>query len=267
MKKSFAALGSATWFVLAPGIVGGLAPWWISQRGTDTASLGWPLQSLGVMLIVAGASVLVDCLSGLQCRPHAPPATTIYENSCGFPERLVGNKGLTAIFITAWPPAPVFPIRRLVVAGLYRFVRNPMYLGVVAVILGQSLLLGNARVLEYGGLVLLGFHGFVLLYEEASLRATHGNEYEKFCLNVPRWIHDSVLGGPSQGDLPKIASARSTSVWQPDVATRRGMIRPRMPVQAHGSIGQDMAWKIASRSGFRRPERCGRISPVSRPAP
>jgi protein-S-isoprenylcysteine O-methyltransferase Ste14 len=85
-------------------------------------------------------------------------------------------------------PAPVFPTRHLVVTGLYRYVRNPMYMAVVAVIFGKSLLLGNARVLGYGGLVWLGFHLFVLVYEEPTLGATYGDEYERFCSNVPRWI-------------------------------------------------------------------------------
>jgi len=75
-----------------------------------------------------------------------------------------------------------------VVTGLYRCVRNPMYVGVVSVIAGQGLLLGNARVLGYGALVWLAFSLFVLGYEEPTLRRTFGAEYERFCANVPRWI-------------------------------------------------------------------------------
>ena len=85
-------------------------------------------------------------------------------------------------------PAPVFPTRHLVVTGLYRYVRNPMYVAVVAVILGQSLLFGNARVLGYGAIVWLVFHLFVSTHEEPTLRAKYGNEYQLFCSNVPRWI-------------------------------------------------------------------------------
>jgi protein-S-isoprenylcysteine O-methyltransferase Ste14 len=85
-------------------------------------------------------------------------------------------------------PAPVFPTRHLVITGLYRYVRNPMYVAVVAVIGGQGSLLGNIRVLEYGVLVWLAFHLFVLAYEEPTLRASFGREYEAFCAGVPRWI-------------------------------------------------------------------------------
>jgi len=157
MRKCLAALGSAVFFVLAPGIVAGLAPWWISGRGMDRASLGWRLQSLGVMLIAAGALALLDSFARFAWQ------------------------GLGT-------PAPVFPTRHLVVTGLYRYVRNPMYVAVVAVILGQSLLFGNARVLGYRAIVWLVFHLFVLAHEEPTLRAKYGNEYQLFCSNVPRWI-------------------------------------------------------------------------------
>jgi protein-S-isoprenylcysteine O-methyltransferase Ste14 len=85
-------------------------------------------------------------------------------------------------------PAPVLPTKHLVVTGLYRYVRNPMYVGVAATIFGQGLLFGNARVLEYGLFVWLAFHLFVLGYEEPTLRRSFGNEYEEFRRNVPRWI-------------------------------------------------------------------------------
>ncbi len=63
-----------------------------------------------------------------------------------------------------------------------------MYLAVVSVIVGQALLFGNAMLFEYAALVWLLFHFFVLLYEEPTLKATFGREYEVFCAEVPRWI-------------------------------------------------------------------------------
>ncbi len=85
-------------------------------------------------------------------------------------------------------PAPVFPTRHLVVTGWYRYVRNPMYVAVVSIIVGQALLFGSITLLEYGALVWLFFHLFVLAYEEPTMRATFGEEYRLYCANVPRWI-------------------------------------------------------------------------------
>jgi protein-S-isoprenylcysteine O-methyltransferase Ste14 len=85
-------------------------------------------------------------------------------------------------------PAPVFPTKHLVVTGWYRYVRNPMYVAVVSIIVGQALLFGNVHVLEYGAAAWLVTHFFVLAYEEPAMRATFGEEYQQFCQNVPRWI-------------------------------------------------------------------------------
>lgn len=85
-------------------------------------------------------------------------------------------------------PAPVLPTRHLVVTGFYRYVRNPMYVAVTSLILGQALLFGNVRVLRYGFAVWLAFHLFVLVYEEPTLQRTFGPEYQAFCANVPRWL-------------------------------------------------------------------------------
>src|SRR5882762_8775098 len=82
-------------------------------------------------------------------------------------------------------PAPIAPTQNLVVTGLYRYVRNPIY---VALILGQAALFGDQRLLAYGVLVWLAFHAFVVGYEEPVLVRRFGTEYEDFRANVPRWI-------------------------------------------------------------------------------
>ena len=84
-------------------------------------------------------------------------------------------------------PAPVFPPRHLVVSGLYCYVRNPMYVAVIAVIAGQALVFANLRLLAYGAAVWLAFHLFVLFFEEPTLQRAFGAEYEAFCAAVPRW--------------------------------------------------------------------------------
>ena len=84
-------------------------------------------------------------------------------------------------------PAPIAPPRHLVVSGLYRYVRNPMYVTVLWMIAGQGLLFGSVQVLEYGLAAFVVVHLFVLLYEEPTLRSKFGGEYEDYCKNVRRW--------------------------------------------------------------------------------
>ncbi len=158
MRRLWASLGSVVFFLLAPGLVAGLAPWWISRWRMQPPLLGLSLLRVaGAALIALGTPALLDSFARFA------------------------RQGLGT-------PAPIFPTRHLVVTGLYRYVRNPMYVGVVLVIEGQGLLLGNPRVLGYGVLVWLAFFLFVIGYEEPTLRRTFGDEYERFCANIPRWI-------------------------------------------------------------------------------
>ncbi len=96
-------------------------------------------------------------------------------------------------------PAPVFPTRHLVVSGLFRYVRNPMYIAVVSLVLGQGFFFGSIVVLEYGVAVWVGFHLFVLIYEEPTLRSSYGHDYQEFCQHVPRWIPRLRPWRPVQG--------------------------------------------------------------------
>ncbi|HEY1219344.1 MAG: isoprenylcysteine carboxylmethyltransferase family protein [Bryobacteraceae bacterium] len=158
MRKALAILGSAIFLVIAPGLVAGWVPWWISHWRVEAAFFGTPLfRFVGGILIALGTIGLLDSFARFALH------------------------GLGT-------PAPVFPTRRLVVTGLYRYVRNPMYVAVAAAILGQALLLGSLTLLAYGGLVWLLFHGFVLLYEEPKLRQSFPSEYRSFCAEVPRWV-------------------------------------------------------------------------------
>lgn len=85
-------------------------------------------------------------------------------------------------------PAPIAPTKILVVKGLHRFVRNPMYIGVALVIAGQAWLFHSPHIAIYLACVLLIVHGFVLLYEEPTLLRQFGDEYERCRASVPRWI-------------------------------------------------------------------------------
>ena len=85
-------------------------------------------------------------------------------------------------------PAPVDPPKELVVAGFYRYVRNPMYVGILAVVLGHFLWFGYWYLLVYAIVIFLAFHTFVTLYEEPTLRGKFGAAYEDYLKRVPRWI-------------------------------------------------------------------------------
>ena len=85
-------------------------------------------------------------------------------------------------------PAPIDAPKRLVIRGLYRYVRNPMYLGVLTVVLGWAVLFGEAILLVYAASVWTGFHLFILFYEERHLRREFGGEYDAYCARVGRWL-------------------------------------------------------------------------------
>jgi protein-S-isoprenylcysteine O-methyltransferase Ste14 len=153
-----ATFGSAIFLVIAPGIVAVYVPWLICRWHFAKSLPGNLLVRLiGVLLLAAGLPVLLDSFIRFALQ------------------------GLGT-------PAPVFPTRHLVVSGFYRYVRNPMYIAVVLLILGQGLLFGRIRVIEYGLAVWVGFYLLVFIYEEPTLRRTYGPEYEEFCAHVPRWI-------------------------------------------------------------------------------
>ena len=85
-------------------------------------------------------------------------------------------------------PAPVAPTERLVVGGLYRYVRNPMYLAVAATIVGQALVLGRPGLLLYALAFGAVVYAFVRLYEEPALARRYGAEYDAYCRAVPGWF-------------------------------------------------------------------------------
>ncbi len=158
MRRPAAILGSFVFLLLAPGFVAGVVPWWISRWQVYSPLLGISgVRIVGVLLILVGLPMILDSFARFAIQ------------------------GLGT-------PAPVLPTRHLVITGLYRHVRNPMYVGVAVVIFGQGLLFGEIRLLEYGALVWLAFHLFVLGYEEPKLRSTFGAEYESVYKTVPRWI-------------------------------------------------------------------------------
>jgi len=177
MRRIVSILGTALFLLLAPGTVAVLVPYWITHWRFESGQMSWlPLRVFGGLLIAIGAVCLLESFARFAI------------------------KGLGT-------PAPVFPTQHLVVSGLYRYVRNPMYLAVLTMIVGQAFLFGNIHLLVYGASAWLVTNVFVLTYEEPTLRRTFGAEYGTFRANVPRWIPrltawqtPSAVSGRNQGD-------------------------------------------------------------------
>lgn len=155
MARVRAAIGSLVFLVVAPGVVAGLIPWWLT--GWDSSDPPALLVVTGAALAAAGAAVLL----------HA------------FARFVVEGIGT---------PAPVAPTEHLVVGGAYRYVRNPMYAAVGALIAGQGLLLGRPVLFAYLAIFAAAVSAFVHLYEEPTLEARYGAEYRAYRQAVPRWL-------------------------------------------------------------------------------
>jgi protein-S-isoprenylcysteine O-methyltransferase Ste14 len=154
VTKGGAALGSLIFLVTEPGLMGGLVPYWLT---------GWESENPPGLVRVAGAVVL---LAGLAVLAHTVIRFVV--------------EGLGT-------PAPVAPTQNLVVGGLYRFVRNPMYVAVIAIILGQAAILGRPVLLVYAVIFWVIVASFVRFYEEPTLAERHGDQYEAYRRAVRGW--------------------------------------------------------------------------------
>lgn len=153
-----AIAGSIVFLFVAPGVVAGLIPWSISLYQIQPAFLGIePIRWLGIGVLALGGVLLLETFARFALQGRGTPA-------------------------------PIAPTKTLVVTGSYRFVRNPMYVAVVSLILGQALLFGSFLTLLYGFAVWLTVHAFVLTYEEPTLSRTYGEQYDQYRANVRRWI-------------------------------------------------------------------------------
>ena len=144
---------SALWFLAAPGLVAGLVPWLMT--GWDVPGFGLA-QGAGTVLVAAGVAVV----------------------ALAFVRFVTEGRGT---------PIPVAPTETLVVGGLYRWLRNPMYVAVLLVIGGQALLFEDTGVLLWCVCVFAVVWLFVVAYEQPTLRRRYGRSYDTYCENVPGW--------------------------------------------------------------------------------
>ena len=172
MHRVTAAVGSAVFFLVAPGTVVGLIPWLLTSWQVREPVPYWaPMRVLEGILLVAGLIVLI----------HA------------FVRFVVEGLGT---------PAPIAAPVRLVVGGLYRYVRNPMYVAILATLVGQALLLGQLTLLLYPAAFWLIAAAFVRWYEEPTLTRRFGADYEAYRRAVPAWWPRLRPWKPTDSDEP-----------------------------------------------------------------
>lgn len=149
-------LKTAVFTVFVPGTAAGIVPWWLRHNASIAVT--------GVQRWTAFAAIAIGI------------SIYLYTAFWGF--ALMGGG----------TPTPIAPTKILVVRGLHRFVRNPMYIGVGLVIGGQAWLFHSLPTAIYLACFGLTVHLFVLLYEEPTLRKQFGGEYERYRETVARWI-------------------------------------------------------------------------------
>lgn len=157
MAARLAAIPKTLVFTLVmPGSVGGWIPWlvWRNSEGAASGAQKW------LAFTVIGIGV------------------AIYLYTAFWSFAVMGGG----------TPAPIDPPKILVVKGLHRYVRNPMYIGVLLAVAGQTWLFHSSNLLTYLVCLAIGFHLFVLLYEEPTLHSMFGAEYDRYRAAVPRWI-------------------------------------------------------------------------------
>jgi len=148
--------------IVVPCTVAGWVPYWLANSGLDRLMFGKAPSSLvtdilGYILLVLGASIYLWC---------------VYDFT----------------FIGRGTPAIFDPPKHLVIRGLYNYVRNPMYVGIITIVIGQMFIHGSPAVLFFAIALAILFSSFVVLYEEPHLRKKFGNDYIEYSERVNRWL-------------------------------------------------------------------------------
>lgn len=190
---------SLLWAGLLPGFFAGYLPWRFYGLGGFRPDVGDPIHVIGLLVIAAGATLLATC---------------IWE---------FAHSGLGTL-------APLDPPRVLVVRGLYRYVRNPMYLAVTAIVLGEALLTRSQALFLYWVAWFAWVNLVVLVYEEPALRRRFGASYDAYTARVGRWLPKA---GSCLGFVLLVATAFGSSN---PVSAQRGLVAgPRMPFEDIGA--------------------------------
>ena len=167
-SNTFLAIRSIVWAALLPGLLAGYVPWRFFGLGRLRLDPFRPYHAVGLGGVAVGVVLLGACIWGFARR----------------------GRGTLA---------PADPPRELVIGGLYRYVRNPMYLSVTAILLGEALAALSRPLFLYWACWFLGVNLFVIFYEEPSLRRRFGASYERYTERVGRWLPRVRTRTPDRG--------------------------------------------------------------------
>lgn len=157
-SRRHALLGTVVFTLTVPGTAIVLIPYFLTGWSVQRPLLGIEAtRLLGVALMLLAAPLFVRFLAGFVREGRGTPA-------------------------------PIAPTEHLVVGGPFQWVRNPGYVAVVSLVVGQALILGSWPLLVYAALLAIAFHVFVVVYEEPTLRRQFGEQYHAYCVAVPRWL-------------------------------------------------------------------------------
>ncbi|HQQ97951.1 MAG TPA: isoprenylcysteine carboxylmethyltransferase family protein [Cyclobacteriaceae bacterium] len=144
--------------ILQPGMVAGVIPMWLASAELEGVHPGLNLPFVfGMLTFLVGLTVMITCIVSFARQ----------------------GKGTLS---------PADPTTHLVAKGLYRYSRNPMYVGVMLILIGESIITSSQTLFVYSAFILLLFHMYVIFFEEPRLRKDFGEDYTRYCEEVRRWF-------------------------------------------------------------------------------
>ncbi len=144
--------------ILIPGTVTVLVPYWLltSSSASPPLQFGY-FRYLGILPAIVGVAIYLWCAWDFT-------------------------------FAGRGTPAPIDPPKELVVRGLYQYARNPMYVGILSILIGEALFFESTRLMVYVAVAFLFYFSIVLIYEEPVLKRKFGDSYRTYCQTTPRWL-------------------------------------------------------------------------------
>ena len=144
--------------ILQPGVVGVLIPYLFLRNSRTFFPEQWTVfHFAGFGLMIVGAAIVLQCILRFATE----------------------GKGTIS---------PIDPTKKLIIKGLYKYSRNPMYVGMMILLAGEAIFWQSLTLAIYATVVFVGFNLFIILHEEPRLRRDFGDEYEEYLRNVRRWL-------------------------------------------------------------------------------